>query len=147
MRNMAKDKQKTIYVLVHCPSEGRDPYKDWEVIQWLEHPALAPHSGGKRMVSTSAGDVELRVPALAECNYKILGWASQRIEQVHPRPEMLSMEHMTDEALLKKVLQLSLEYVVLAEDGRGHNARSHFIARQLREIQQYMVQKSSNIVN
>ena len=128
--------KKMIYVLVHCPSEGGDSHKEWEVSQWLDHPALAPHSGGKRKVSTASGDVELRVPPFAERNYKVLGWASQRIEQLHPRPEMLSLENMLEEALLKEVLQLSLEYVVLVEDGRGHNARSHFIARQLREIQQ-----------
>lgn len=147
MRNMTKDKQKRIYVLIHCLSEDCDPHKEWKVIQWLEHPALAPHSGGKRMVSTASGDVELRVPPLVERNYKVLGWASQRIEQLHPRPEMLSLEHMTDEALLNEVLKLSLEYVALAEDGRGHNARSHFIARQLREIQEYMAQEPSNNLN
>jgi len=143
---MTKNK-KTIYVLVHCPSEGSDPQKEWDVIQWGEHPALAPHSGGKRKVSTAAGDVELRVPALAEHNYKVPGWASQRIEQLHPHPDMLTLENLSHEALLKKVLHLSLEYVELAEDGRGHNARSHFIARQLRDIQKHMNQQPSNNVN
>src|SRR5690606_32727237 len=81
--NMAKGKEKTIYVLEYCPSEGSDPLKEWNVTQRHEHPALAPHSGGKQKVSTAAGDVELRVPPLAERNYKILGWASQRIEQLH----------------------------------------------------------------
>lgn len=142
-----KKNKKSIYVLVHCPSEGRDPHQEWDVIQWQEHPSLAPHTGGKRKVSTAAGDVELRVPPLVERNYKILGWVSQRIEQLHPRPDMLELEEMSDEILLKKVLQLSLEYVGLAEDGRGHNARSHFIARQLREIQQHMAQQPSNIMN
>lgn len=142
-----KQSKKTIYVLVSCPSEGCDPQKEWDVIQWGEHPALAPHSGGKRKVSTAAGDVELRVPPLAERNYKVLGWASRRIEQLHPRPDMLVLERMSDEALLNEVLQLSLEYVALAEDGRGHNARSHFIARQLRDIQKHMAQQPSNIVN
>ena len=144
---MPKSKQKTIYVLVHFPSEGRDPNKEWDVIQWAEHPALAPHSGGKRKVSTAAGDVELRVPPLAECNYKVLGWASQRIEQLHPRPDMLALENLSNEALLKEVLHLSLEYVELAEDGRGHNARSHFIAHQLREIQQHTNQSLSSETN
>lgn len=143
---MTKNKN-TIYVLVHCPSEGRDPNKEWDVIQWGEHSALAPHSGGKRKVSTAAGDVELRVPPLAERNYKILGWASQRIEQLHPRPDILTLESLSHEALLKEVLHLSLEYVALAEDGRGHNARSHFITRQLRKIQKHMAQQPSNIVN
>jgi len=144
---MPKSKQKTIYVLVHCPSEGCDPNEEWDVIQWGEHPALAPHSGGKRKVSTAAGDVELRVPALVERNYKVLGWASQRIEQLHPHPDMLVLENLSHEALLKAVLQLSLEYVALASDGRGHNARSQFIARQLRDIQKHMAQQPSNIVN
>jgi hypothetical protein len=138
--NMAKDKQKTIYVLVYCPSEGSDPLKEWNVTQWHEHPALAPHSGGKQKVSTAAGDVELRVPPLAERNYKVLGWAHQRIEQLHPHPDSLSLESMNDDALLREVLQMSLEYIALAEDGRGHNARSHYLARQLRGIQQYMAQ-------
>ena len=129
---------KTIYVLVHCPTEGRDSQQEWDVIQWGEHPALAPYSGGKRKVSTAAGDVELRVPLLAERNYKVLGWASRRIEQLHPRPDMLALENLSRETLLKKVLHLSLEYVALAEEGRGHNARSHFIAHQLRNIQQHI---------
>jgi len=57
-------------------------------------------------VSTAAGDVELRVPPLADRNYKVLGWASQRIEQLHPRPHMLELEPISDEALLREVLQL-----------------------------------------
>lgn len=137
---MAKDKEKAIYVLEYCPSEGSDPLKEWNVTQWLEHPALAPHSGGKQKVSTAAGDVELRVPPLAERNYKVLGWAHQRIEQLHPYPDNLSLESMSEEALLREALQMSLEYIALAEDGRGHNARSHYLARQLRGIQQYKAQ-------
>lgn len=137
---MAKDKEKTIYVLEYCPSEGSDPLKEWNVTQWHEHPALAPHSGGKQKVSTAAGDVELRVPPLAERNYKILGWAHQHIEQLHPRSDSLSSESMTDEALLRKALQMSLEYIGLTEEGRGHNARSHYLAQQLRAIQQYVTQ-------
>ena len=142
-----KQSKKTIYVLIHCPSEGRDPQKDWDVIQWQEHPALAPHSGGKRKVSTAAGNVELRVPPLVGRNYKVLGWASRRIEQLHPRPDMLALENLSHEALFREVLHLSLEYVELAEDGRGHNARSHFIARQLREIQQHTNQSLSSETN
>ena len=142
-----KQSKRTIYVLVHCPSKGSDPQKEWDVIQWGEHPALAPHSGGKRKVSTAAGDVELRVPPLVERNYKVLGWASQRIEQLHPRPDMLALENFSHEALLNEVLYLSLEYVALAEDGRGHNVRSHFIARQLREIQQHTNQSLSSETN
>ena len=137
---MANNKQKAIYVLEYCPSEGSDPQKEWEVTQWREHPGLAPHPGGKQQVSTAAGDVELCVPLLAERNYKVLGWAQQCIEQLHPHPDNLSLESMTAEALLRKALQMSLEYIALAEDGRGHNARSHYLARQLREIQQYMAQ-------
>lgn len=130
---MAKGKQKTIYVLVRLEDE-------WDVVQWSQHPALAPHAGGKQKVSTAAGDVELRVPPLAERNYKILGWAQQRIEQLHPQPDNLSPESMTDAVMLREALQMSLEYIALAEDGRGHNARSRYLARQLREIQQYMTQ-------
>ena len=48
---MANNKQKTIYVL--CPSEQFD--EEWDVIQWQEHPALAPHSGGRRKISTAYG--------------------------------------------------------------------------------------------
>ncbi|MEO1644343.1 MAG: hypothetical protein AAFR67_04105 [Chloroflexota bacterium] len=138
---------KTIYVLVHCPSKGSDPQKEWDVILWSEHPALAPHSGGKRKVSTASGDVELRVPPLAERNYKVLGWASRRIRQLHPCPDMLALENLSHEALLKELLHLALEYVALAEEGRGHNTRSHFIARQLRDIQQYISQQPSTVLN
>jgi hypothetical protein len=133
---MANNKQKTIYVL--CPSEETD--KEWDVIQWQEHPALARHSGGRRKVSTASGDVELRVPPIVEHDYKVLGWASQCIEQLHPHPDSLSLESMSAEALLREALQMSLEYIALAEDGRGHNARSHYLARQLRDIQQYKSQ-------
>ena len=133
---MANNKQKTIYVL--CPSEKFD--EEWDVIQWQEHPALAPHSGGRRKISTASGDVELRVPPIVEHDYKVLGWASQQIERLHPYPDELSPESMSGEALLKEVLQMSLEYIALAEDGRGHNARSHYLARQLRGIQQYKAQ-------
>lgn len=131
---MAKDQPKTIYVLVRL-EDG------WDVVRWIEHPALAPHSGGKQKVSTAAGDVELRVPPLAEHNYRVLAWAQHRIEQLHPHPDSLSPERMTDEALLRQAVQMSLEYIALAEDGRGHNARSRYLAQQLRDIQQYMAQR------
>ena len=127
---MAKSNQKTIYVLVHLEDE-------WDVVQWSQHPALAPHSGGKQKVSTAAGDVELRVPPLAERNYKVLGWAQQRIEQLHPGPDRLQLENMTDAVLLREALQMSLEYIALAEEGHGPNARSRYLAQQLRGIQQY----------
>ena len=138
--NMTKGKQKTIYVL--CPSEELD--EKWDVIQWREHPALAPHSGGKEKVSTASGDVELRVPPIADHDYKILGWASQRIEQLHPRPDSLLTENMTDKALLSESLQMALEYIALAEDGRGHNARSRYLAQQLRTIEQHLMNKEMN---
>lgn len=137
---MTKDSQKAIYVLVYRPQMGDDqPEEAWEVVRWLEHPALAPHSGSKQNVSTAAGDVELRVPPLAERNYRVLGRAHQRIEQLHPRPENLSPETLSNEALLSETLHLSLEYIALAEDGRGNNARSHYLAAQLLQIQQYLV--------
>lgn len=137
------DKQRTIYVLVYCPPADRDEgrQEEWEVVEWSQHPALAPYSGGKQKVSTAADDVELRVPPLAERNYKVLAWAHQCIEQLHPRPDSLSPESMTDEALLREVLQMSLEYIALAEEGRGHNARSRYLARQLAKIQQYVAQQ------
>lgn len=131
---MAKDKLKTIYVLVRREDA-------WDVIRWSEHPALAPHSGGIQKVSTAAGDVELRLPPLAERNYELLGWAQQRIEQIHPRPDYLALEHMSVAALLRETLQLSLEYIALAEDGSGHSARSAYLARQVREIQQFIAQR------
>jgi hypothetical protein len=137
---MAKDQPKAIYVLVYCPPADGNECTDteWAVVRWSQHLAFAPHAGGKQTVSTAAGDVELRVPPLAERNYKVLGWAQQRIEQLHPRPDSLSLESMTDAALLREALQLSLEYIALAEDGRGHTARSRYLAQQLREIQHYL---------
>jgi hypothetical protein len=137
---MTKDQSKAIYVLVHCPpANGHERTdREWAVVRWSQHPAFAPHVGGKQTVSTAAGDVELRVPPRAERNYQVLGWAQQRIEQLHPRPDHLSPQGMTTEGLLRECLQLSLEYIALAEDGRGHTARSRYLAQQLREIQQYL---------
>ncbi|MCU0463921.1 MAG: hypothetical protein MUF38_05080 [Anaerolineae bacterium] len=131
---MAKDQQKPLYMLVRLADE-------WEVVPWTEHPALAPHEVGKHTVSTAAGDVELRVSPLAERNNQLLAWARQRVEQLHPYPDSLSPECMTNAALLSETLQISLEYIALAEDGHGHNARSRHLARQLREIQQYTAQR------
>ena len=131
---MAKDQQKPIYMLVRLEDE-------WEVVPWTEHPTLPPHEAGKQRVSTAAGDVELRVSPVAECNNQLLAWAHQRIEQLNPYPDNLLLERMTDAVLLRETLQISLEYIALAEDGRGHNARSRYLARQLREIQQYMAQR------
>ena len=139
---MAKRKKKPIYVLIYSPSENCD--EEWDVIQWIEHPALAPHSGGKRKVSTVAGDVELRIPPIAEHDYKILGWASQRIEQLHPCPDEFSPESMTDQEILMKAVEMSLEYIELAEDGRGHNARSRYLAQQFRKINQHLMNKETN---
>jgi hypothetical protein len=127
-------KQQMIYVL---SGDGTN----WAVSPWLEHPALAPHAGGRRKVSTASGDVELRIPPLAEGNYKVLGWASQRIEDMHPRPDRLPIEQMTQAELLKVSVQIALEYVALAEDGRGHNARSRYLAQQIREIQQHLIEE------
>jgi hypothetical protein len=132
---MTNSKQKTIYVL--CPSEAID--EEWDVIEWQEHPALAPHSGGRRKISTASGDVELRLPTIAEHNYKVLGWASQRINRLHPYPDEFSPESMTDQALLLEAVEMSLEYIELAEDGRGHNARSRYLAQQLRKINQHLI--------
>jgi len=137
---MANSKQKTIYVL--CPSEETD--KEWDVIQWQEHPALAPHSGGRRKVSTASGDVELRMPPVAEHDYKVLGWASQQIERLHPYPEQFAPEGMTEQALLMEAVGMSLEYIELAEDGRGHNARSHYLAQQVRKINQHLKSEEMN---
>jgi hypothetical protein len=39
-----------------------------------------------------------------------------------------------------KAVEMSLEYIALAEDGRGHNARSHYLAQQLRKINQHLSQ-------
>lgn len=137
---MTNSKQKTIYVL--CPSEETDT--EWDVIQWQEHPALAPHSGGRRKISTASGDVELRLPPIVEHNYKVLGWASQRINRLHPYPDELSPEGMSDQALLMDAIEMSLEYIELAEDGRGHNARSRYLAQQLRTIKQHLLKKETN---
>jgi hypothetical protein len=131
---MAKDQPKPIYVLVRLEDK-------WEVVRWTEHPALPSYEAGKQTVSTAAGDIELRVPLLAERNNQLLAWAHQRVEQLHPYPDSLSPERMTDAGLLSETLRMSLEYIALAEDGRGHNARSRYLARQLREIQQHTAQR------
>jgi hypothetical protein len=145
---MMKCCKKTIYVLVYCPPVGCDPRMEWDVVQWLNHPALAPHPGGMQKISTASGDVELRVPPIAERNYEILVWAYHRIEELHPSPDVsFSPDTMTDEALLRQALKMSLEYIALAEEGRGHNARSRYLACQLRKIHQHVAQRQPNDVN
>jgi hypothetical protein len=137
--------KKAIYVLVHCPPVGSDPRMEWDVVPWLGHPAMAPHALGRQKVSTAAGDVELRVPPIVERNYEILGWAYHRVEQLHPKPgDDPALELLTDQELLAKTVKLSLEYITLAEERRGHNARSRYLARSLREINQHLAQRQAN---
>lgn len=80
-----------------------------------------------------------------ERNYEILAWAYHRVEQIHPKPDHdLAPEMLTDQELLAEALKLSLEYIALAEEGHGHNARSRYLAHRLHEINQYLAQRQAN---
>ena len=134
--------KKTIYVLGHCLPMGTDPRTDWDIVRWTEHPALAPHALNKQIVSTASGDVELRIPPLANGNRELLVWAYQMIQRIHPQPEAPNVSAWTDRERLTETLRLALEYIALAEDGRGHNARSLYLAQLLRTIQTHVNQSS-----
>lgn len=107
------------------------------VQRWEEHPALLPTHLEVRRVSTAAGDVELRIPFTMSRNLTQMGKVFREVERLHPKPDDLErIDQMTSEEQLNVALEMALEYIELAEGGRGHNARSRYLARCLRHIQQ-----------
>lgn len=125
-----KQENSLIYVVEALPTEER-----WRVRRWQQHSALLPLGLILHTVSTEAGDVELHMPYGASRDRDVLLWAFAEVKRLHPPPtnlERLNTFPMAEQFRL--ALELALEYIQLAEDGRGHNDRSRYLARCLRQI-------------
>ena len=125
-----KQEQLSIYVVEAISTEER-----WQVRRWQQHSALLPLGLILHTVSTEAGDVELHMPYGASRDREVLLWAFAEVKRLHPPPtdlETLTSLSLTEQFQL--ALTLALEYIQLAEDGRGHNDRSRYLARCLRQI-------------
>ncbi|MBK8034684.1 MAG: hypothetical protein IPK17_35315 [Chloroflexi bacterium] len=75
------------------------------------------------------------MPYGASRDREVLLWAFAEVKRLHPPPtdlERLNTLPLAEQFRL--ALNLALEYVQLAEDGRGHNDRSRYLARCLRQI-------------
>lgn len=109
--------------------------EQWRIVRWDQHPALLPLGLEKHVVSTEAGDVELHMPFVPMLERQRLYAAFDQVSRLHPKPtDFEALEAMSRDQLLTLALRFALEYVGLAEDGRGHNDRSRYIARCLRRI-------------
>lgn len=125
-----KQVNSSIYVVEALLTEER-----WQVRQWQQPSALLPLGLILHTVSTEAGDVELHMPYGASRDRDVLLWAFAEIKRLHPPPsdlERLNTLPLAEQFRL--ALNLALEYIQLAEDGRGHNDRSRYLARCLRQI-------------
>jgi hypothetical protein len=125
-----KQESLSIYVVEALPTEER-----WQVRRWQQPSALLPLGLILHTVNTEAGDVELHMPYGASRDREVLLWAFAEVKRLHPPPtdlETLTTLPLTEQFRL--TLNLALEYVQLAEDGRGHNDRSRYLARCLRQI-------------
>jgi hypothetical protein len=125
-----KQENMSIYVVEALPTEER-----WPVRRWQQPSALLPLGLILHTVSTEAGDAELHMPYGASRDRDVLLWAFTEVKRLHPPPtdlERLSTLSVAEQFQL--ALTLALEYIQLAEDGRGHNDRSRYLARCLRQI-------------
>lgn len=125
-----KQTNSSIYVVEALPTEER-----WQVRRWQQHSALLPLGLTLHTVSTEAGDVDLYLPSAASRDRDALLWAFAEVKRLHPPPtdlERLNTLPLVEQFRLS--LNLALEYIQLAEDGRGHNDRSRYLARCLRQI-------------
>lgn len=130
-----KQKLHSIYVVEALPDPGSAPSEAWRVVLWEQHPALLPHRLEKLVVSTEAGDTELHMPWFASRNRSVVIWAFAEVRRLHPKATDLdALDTLSLADQLTLTLDLALEYVGLAEEGRGHNERSHYLARALRQI-------------
>jgi hypothetical protein len=108
----------------------------WRIVRWEQHPALLPLGLVRHIVSTEAGDVELHMPFVPTLERRRLYAAFGQVRGLHPKPtDLESLDEMSRDQLLTLVLRFALEYVGLAENGRGHNDRSRYLARCLRRIE------------
>ncbi len=125
-----KQESLSIYVVEALPTEER-----WQVRRWQRSSALLPLGLILHTVSTEAGDVEMHIPYGASRDRDVLLWAFAEVKRLHPAPtdlETLNSLPLVEQFRLS--LELALEYIQLAEDGRGHNDRSRYLARCLRQI-------------
>ena len=125
-----KQENSSIYVVEALPTEER-----WQVRRWQQPSALLPLGLILHTVSTEAGDVELHMPYGASRDREVLLWAFAEVKRLHPPPSDLeTLNILPLAAQFQLALTLALEYIQLAEDGRGHNDRSRYLARCLRQI-------------
>jgi len=124
-----------IYVVEALSDKGKDATEAWQVAVWHQHPALLPYALVRHVVSTEVGDVELHMPYMPSRDRMCVMWAFAEVKQLHPPPtDLETLDTLTPREQLRLTLELALEYVELAEDGRGHNDRSRYLARCLRQI-------------
>jgi len=120
---------------IYIAKEISEETEGWRIVRWDQHPAL-PLGLEKHVVSTEVGDVELHMPFVPTLEQHRLYAAFDQVRGLHPKPtDFEALEAMSRDELLTLALWFALEYVGLAEDGRGHNDRSRYIARCLRRIE------------
>ena len=125
-----KQTEPRIYLVETIPTE-----LGWQVRRWQQHPILLPYGLIRRTVSTAAGDVDVYLPDEIWRNRDVLYRVFAEVQQLHPKPDDLNtLDMLTRSEQLRLALDMALEYVERAEDGRGHNERSHHLARCLRHI-------------
>ncbi len=121
---------------IYIAEEISEETEGWRIVRWDQHPALLPLGLVRHIVSTEAGDVELHMPFVPTLERKRLSAAFDQVSRLHPKPtDLEALEVMSRDELLTLALRFALEYVGLAEDGRGHNDRSRYLARYLRRIE------------
>lgn len=125
-----KQENSPIYVVEAIPNQ-----EGWQVRRWQQPSVLLPLGLILHTVSTEAGDVELHMPYGASRDRDALLWAFAEVKRMHPPPTDLErLNRFTSAEQFRMTLNLALEYVQLAEDGRGHCVRSRYLARCLRQI-------------
>ncbi|MDX2159882.1 MAG: hypothetical protein SF162_01020 [bacterium] len=120
---------------IYVAEEISEEVEGLRIVRWDQHPALLPLGLVRHIVSTDAGDVELHMPFVPTMERQRLYAAFDQVSRLHPKPtDLEALEVMSRDQLLTLALRFALEYVGLAEDGRGHNDRSRYLARCLRRI-------------
>jgi len=121
---------------IYVAEEISEETEQWRLARWEQHPALLPLGLLRHIVSTEAGDVELHMPFVPALDRQRLYAAFDQVSRLHPKPtDFEALDTMSRDQLLMLVLRFALEYVGLAEDGRGHNDRSRYIAPCLRRME------------
>lgn len=124
-----------IYVVKPVFDAENEAAGAWEVQRWEEHPALVPFGLEVYTVSTAAGDMKLHLPYVFSRDPAQVGWAFRQVERLHPKPQdMERLESLSQVERVQLALDMTLEYIALAEDGRGHNDRSRYLARCIRQL-------------